>query len=152
MFSLLVKLFEMYRVDHWTMEMQLTLKLSGYEVSSHFYGAKFLGVLMNNWDWVFLLQVNFYKVLYNLFENNWCETHVQHQNVEKLCLCSCPKIIISSATRASSNHNFECHSSMSIILTWTLKIAKIKTCKVCYYRVGISIFVSDAAIWMYRSS
>ena len=48
MFSLLDKLFEMYRVDYWTMEMQLTLKLSGYEVSSHFYGAKFLRVLMNN--------------------------------------------------------------------------------------------------------
>ena len=39
------------------MEMYLTLKLSVYEVSSHFYGAKFLRVLMNNWDWVFLLQV-----------------------------------------------------------------------------------------------
>ena len=68
MFSLLDKLLEMYRVDHWTMEMQLTLKLSGYEVSSHFYGAKFLRVLMNNGDWVSLRQVNFYKVLYNLFD------------------------------------------------------------------------------------
>ena len=100
MFSLLDKLFEMYRVDYWTMEMQLTLKLSGYEVSSHFYGAKFLRVLMNNWDWVFLLQVNVYKVLYNLFENKWCETHVQYQNVEKLWWLHLEFVSL------SQNHNF----------------------------------------------
>ena len=58
--------------------MQFTLKLSGYDVSSRFYGAKFLRVLINtlagaifanDQDRVFVLQVNFYKVLYNLFEN-----------------------------------------------------------------------------------
>ena len=69
-------------------------------MSSHFYGAKFLRVLMNNWDWVFLLQVNFYKVLYNLFENKWCETHVQHQNVEKLCWLHLEFVSL------SQNHNF----------------------------------------------
>ena len=53
MFSLLDKLFEIYTVNR-TMEMQFTLKLSGYDVSSGFYGAKFLRVLITPLPELFL--------------------------------------------------------------------------------------------------